>query len=336
MGSPLPEGWSGARDGGRTAPRDVAGWMRLAVLLGVLPGVALASLLLTARVAEFHLLWLAGVLAVSTVGVAGTAWAVLEQVRRRESAIAERERALASLGHERAEARRLELVAQLAAGLAHEIGQPLSSARVAIEGLHYLRQLGREPDRAFTERSLDRVGRAILAITETIEHLRTLAGGQGSSTPVVVDVGATITAVMGERDRWLRYQEVTLEWVGPPEPVLAIADPVGLRLVLVNLLRNAAEAVADQAADRRRVSVTLMPQAGRAGPLLTVSDQGSGIVPEHLPRLFDPFFSTKAGAVRGIGLSLAKASLAAMGGTIAVVSDVGAGTTFSVQLAPAS
>lgn len=307
-------------------------WPRLATLLGVLPGVALASMLLTARLGGVHTLWLGALLALCTAGIGAAAWVAFEQVRRRELELAERERALAAQAESQAEARRLDLVAQLAAGLAHEIGQPLSAARVAIEGLHYLRQLGRDPGPAYTQRSLDRVGRAILAIAETVEHLRSLTGGHGASTPVPVEVGGAVEAVLGDRDRWLRYQEVTLEWQRPA-PIHALADPVGLRLVLVNLLRNAVEAVADQADERRRVTVALHPGAAGDGPVLTVSDLGSGIRPEHLPHLFDPFFSTKAGAVRGVGLSLARASLLAMGGELAVTSDLGAGTTFTVRLA---
>jgi C4-dicarboxylate-specific signal transduction histidine kinase len=321
-------------EGGRSG-RTIGEWARLCALLGLLPAVSLASLLLTRRLEEVHTLWLGAMMALCAAGIGYAAWAALEQAARRERAVEERERALAAQAEDRAEAKRVELVAQLAAGLAHEIGQPLSAARVAVEGLHYLRQLGQEPDRAYVDRSLDRIGRAILAITETVEHLRTLAGGRSQSAPLAVDLGATIAAVLGERDRWLRYQEVELEWRPPAAPVMGLADPVGLRLVLVNLLRNAAEAVADQSADRRRVRVALLPATGGGGPVVTVSDLGSGIPPEHLPRIFDPFFSTKPGAVRGIGLGLARASLQAMGGTIAVASDLGSGTTFTVRLAAA-
>jgi C4-dicarboxylate-specific signal transduction histidine kinase len=313
-------------------PATPTDWPRLATLLGVLPGVALASLLLTSRLGAVHILWLGVLLALCTAGIGAAAWAAFEQVRGRERNLAERERALAAQAEGQAETRRLDLVAQLAAGLAHEIGQPLSAARVTIEGLHYLRQLGRDPGPAYTQRCLDRVGRSILSIAETVEHLRSLSGGRGASAPVPVEVGGAVEAVLGDRDRWLRYQEVVLEWQRPAA-VHALADPVGLRLVLVNLLRNAVEAVADQANERRRVTITLHPGAAGDGPVLTVSDLGSGIRPEHLPHLFDPFFTTKAGAVRGVGLSLARASLRAMGGDLAVASDLGAGTTFTVHLA---
>jgi signal transduction histidine kinase len=218
-------------------------------------------------------------------------------------------------------------LAALAAGLAHELGQPLSAARVGIEGLHYLRQLGREPSPEHTARTLGQVGMSLIAMTQTIEHLRALAAPDAAPALAEVNLADTVEAVLGERDQWLRYRDVAIAWEPPGRPVLAHADPAGLRLILVNLLRNAVEAVSGQGEGRRHVRVTVSPDAA-----IAVHDSGAGIAAGDLPRLFDPFFSTKAGSVRGIGLSLAQASARRMGAEIAVASAVGAGTTFTLLL----
>nr|MBA2481829.1 hypothetical protein [Planctomycetota bacterium] len=205
--------------------------------------------------------------------------------------------------HDAADRQRLELVAQLAAGLGHELGQPLSAARVGIEGLHYLRQLGREPSPEHVTRTLSQVGMSLVSMTQTIEHLRALAAREEAAPLQRVDLAAAVAAVLAERDQWLRYQDIAIVWQQPTAPVMALSEPAGLRLILVNLLRNAAEAVAGQGAERRQVRVTVGP-----GPVIAVHDSGPGIAPDHLARLFDPFFTTKGGSARGIGLSLAAAS----------------------------
>ncbi len=229
-----------------------------------------------------------------------------------------------------ADRQRLNLLGTLAAGLAHELGQPLSVARVGIEGIHYLRQIGREPDAEHVQRTLSRVGMSVLAMTQTIEHLRGLANPDVPAATAPLDLGGCVAAVLAERDHWSRFTDTRVLWERPDHPVNARGDVAGLRLILVNLLRNAVEAVSGQGEDRRLVRITVGP-----GPTVSVHDSGPGIPAEVLARLFDPFFTTKSGATRGIGLSLAKASAARMGATLEVASTVGSGTVFTLRLAPA-
>lgn len=226
------------------------------------------------------------------------------------------------------EARRLEMLGSLAAGLAHELGQPLSAARVGIEGIHYLKQLGREPDSGYLDRTLTRVGMNLLAMTQTIDHLRGLARPERIVTEAV-DLVALVDGLLAERDQWLRFHDTRIEWMPSDAPVLGHGEPAGLRLIVTNLLRNAVEAVAAQSQERRLVRITVGP-----GPRLTVRDSGPGIAPDHLAHLFDPFRTTKEGPGRGIGLSLAQASAERMRATLQVQSQIGAGTTFTLSLQP--
>jgi two-component system C4-dicarboxylate transport sensor histidine kinase DctB len=227
------------------------------------------------------------------------------------------------------EDRRLALLGALAAGLAHELGQPLSAARVGIEGLHFLRQLGREPGPEHVERTLSRVGMSLLAMTETIEHLRGLAGSGGTRRMQPLALDACVAALLAERDRWLRSHDARIAWEPPPAPVPALGDPVALHLILTNLLRNAVEAVAGQGEERRLVRIALGP-----GPTVSVYDSGPGIPAEAMARIFDPFFTTKGGEARGIGLSLAWASAERMGAELQAHSTIGSGTVFTLRLLP--
>lgn len=223
------------------------------------------------------------------------------------------------------EHRRLEMLGTLAAGLAHELGQPLSAARVGIEGIHFLRQLGREPSSEHLERTLSRVGMNLVAMTQTIDHLRSLAAPQSTGVGII-DLGACVAAVLADREQWLRFSTVAIEWTPPAQPEQVLADAAGVRLVLVNLLRNAVEAVATQSAERQLVKVVAGP-----GPLLAVHDSGPGIPAERLRHIFDPFLTTKPGAGRGVGLSLALASARRMGAELEVMSQPGSGTVFTLR-----
>lgn len=113
--------------------------------------------------------------------------------------------------------------------------------------------------------------------------------------------------------------------IRPPE-LRVYADRSLIEQVLINLLKNAAEACSESAAPEVRVAAFL-----REGvPVITVSDTGSGIVPEALDKVFVPFFTTKQGG-SGIGLSVCRQIMNRHGGNITVVSAEEAGTTFTLQ-----
>ncbi|HAT11371.1 MAG TPA: hypothetical protein DCS97_12440 [Planctomycetes bacterium] len=215
----------------------------------------------------------------------------------------------------------------LAAGIVHEVAQPLSAARVSIEGLHYLRQLGRQPTPEQVARTLDRVGMSLVAMTQILDHLRSLAG-VGSRSLLPVRIEEVVANLIADRANWLRFSDVEMRLeVAGSLPVRA--DPSGLRLVLANLARNAAEAVNDLPAERHWVRFVVGP-----GHVLTIEDPGPGIPPALAARLFEPFISSR-GEARGVGLSLAKAAVERMDGTLAFAPRPGGGTIFTVQLKPA-
>jgi len=119
-------------------------------------------------------------------------------------------------------------------------------------------------------------------------------------------------------------------------PVPAVlANETRLGQVFVNLLVNAAQAIAEGAAARNEVRVvSRTDDAGRA--VVEVHDTGSGIPPEIMGRLFDPFFTTKpVGEGTGLGLSICHGIVASLGGELTVESEVGRGSTFRVTLPPA-
>ncbi len=113
-----------------------------------------------------------------------------------------------------------------------------------------------------------------------------------------------------------------------PAPLQIAGHEPHLRQVCVNLMRNAMEAMGS-AANRE---LTLHLEKTEGGAILTVSDRGTGIAPDMLPRIFDPYFTTKESRSEGVGLSFCQAVVKQHGGDIRVVSRMGQGTAFHVTL----
>lgn len=226
---------------------------------------------------------------------------------------------------------RHELIAALAAGLAHELGQPLTAATVDIQGLHYLKQLGRVPPPEYLDRVITRVGMNLLAMGQIIDHLRALATHDQLLPLERADLGEAVERILAQRERWLAQQEIAIDWRRPKEPQPALVHPTALQLVLVNLLRNAVEAVVELPPARRRVRIAIERRGQQ--PAVTVRDEGPGIPAEQLERIFDPFVSVK-GPGRGIGLFLAKVSAERMGASLVLESRPEQGTTAVLTLQP--
>ncbi len=233
----------------------------------------------------------------------------LSEVRRLEAEIRRREQ-LAAIGN-------------LAAGVAHEIRNPLSS----IKG-YATYFSGR-----FPEGSEDReAARVMVGEVERLNRAVTELIGLSRATDVrlqPVDLGAPIrdTLRLIAQDAALRKVEVSFT---ETTPLTVSADPDRLRQVILNLCLNALEAMPSGG----RLDLELHREDDECGGMravLEVRDTGSGIRPEDLPRIFDPYFTTKGGGT-GLGLSTAHKIMEAHGGSVSAVSDPGSGATFRLCL----
>lgn len=216
-------------------------------------------------------------------------------------------------------AERLATVGQLAAGVAHEIRNPLASISGSIELLRLAPQVS-DDDRSLMTIVTREIDRLNALITDLLEYAN-------PRPPQLVEcdlaVVADETLQMLRQDR--AFAEVEVSRAGPAS-VPVLADPAALRQVLWNLLRNAADA---SAAGGRHVAVRVLD--GDDGVGVEVRDDGAGIPPEHVARIFDPFFTTKRRGT-GLGLATTHALVADHGGRIDVDSAPGRGTTMTVRL----
>ncbi|HEY2512290.1 MAG TPA: ATP-binding protein, partial [Polyangiaceae bacterium] len=220
----------------------------------------------------------------------------------------------------------------LAAGVAHEINNPLTYLFVNLERLQ--KGLGRgDLDAA----EVSDVSRDLL---DGAERIRDVVRGvkaftrPDASPPTAVDVNRVVESALRVTEHRLRPRAVVTACLG--EEILARASAGPLEQVLVNLLVNAAEALPADRGPQGHVSITThrLPD-GRVA--IDVADDGPGIPKELRAKVFDPFFTTKAvGAGTGLGLAISHGIVTRFGGQIAVESDPSRGTTFRVILPAAA
>ena len=224
---------------------------------------------------------------------------------------------------------RLASIGTLAAGVAHEINNPLTYVLGNID--HTIETLGRS-DLAEKEELLQALREArhgadrVRVIVRDLKAFSRVEEGRVAA----VDLRALLelTAKMAAHE--LRHRaRLVLRLDGAPA---VLADEARLSQVFLNLIVNAAQSIPEGRADDNevRVEARSLPD-GRAE--ITVTDTGSGIPKENLSRIFDPFFTTKpVGIGTGLGLSIVHGILQACGGEISVASELGRGTTMTVTL----
>ncbi len=223
---------------------------------------------------------------------------------------------------------RVTMLGQLAAALAHELGQPLGAILRNAEAAELFLQ--HEPP------DLDEL-RAILAdirkddqrAGDVIERLRALLKRR-SIEPRALAVGdllANCDALI-RADAAGRHVKVEIE--ASPGLPRVMGDRVHLQQVLLNLVLNAMDAVEGEPARERRVSVRARLDGGRTVEV-AVSDSGHGMTPERLALVFEPFFTTKANGM-GIGLPISRAIIEAHGGRIWAETNADKGATLRFTL----
>jgi signal transduction histidine kinase len=249
-------------------------------------------------------------------------------------AVAERTRELEATHARLVQAQRLEAVGQLAAGLAHEVNNPLS---FVLSNLGFLRSAleALADDGTPTEPGeLRDACRDAWSGAERIQHIvRDVT--QFARTNQVPQVPVDVRGVLEEALTVARLDPAftVVRELGEVPPVWA--SPHSLGQVFLNLLINAGQALRDAGAQPTLRVGTHLAADGRV--VVEVQDNGPGIAPEHLPRIFEPFFTTKPmGEGTGLGLSICHGIIAALGGSITVESTLGQGTTFRVLLRAAT
>ncbi|MBY3160280.1 sensor histidine kinase [Rhizobium laguerreae] len=233
------------------------------------------------------------------------------------------EQKLQAVQQDLVQANRLAILGQVAAGVAHEINQPVATIRAYADNARTFLNRGQTAPAGENLESIAALTERIGSITE---ELKTFARkGRGNAEPTgLKDV--IEGAVMLLRSRFAGRMD-TLDIDLPPDELQVMGNRIRLEQVLINLLQNALEAVAPKAGEGR-VEVRTSTDAGMI--TVTVADNGPGIPPEIRKGLFTPFNTSKESGL-GLGLVISKDIIGDYGGRMEVLSDSG-GTRFIVQL----
>jgi signal transduction histidine kinase len=221
---------------------------------------------------------------------------------------------------------RLAAMGALTASIAHEVKNPLAAIVTnAAAGRRWLRNA--EPNLAEAEEAIASIVkdamRAREIVDRTLSFLRPLPLGKES-----VDVVSLVNDVIIMLMRDLRRLEVEIEFRPEGELPPVFADPIQIQQILINLILNAAQALAG-CLQSRLITIRAAEQGREI--ILEVADQGPGIAPDQFGRLFEPFYSTKSGGI-GMGLAVSRACAEANGGRIWARSEGEGGTSFFFTL----
>jgi signal transduction histidine kinase len=241
--------------------------------------------------------------------------------RKRMEADAERHRSeLAHLG-------RVASLGELSGSLAHELNQPLTAILSNAEAALCMLD-GTAPDLSELRAILDAIAGQDRRAGEIIRRMRDLLR-KGESERVVIDLRTVVDEVLLLMRSELIARGVAVDQPGAAEPLRVRADRVQLQQVVINLLVNAADAMAALPVEQRRVTVHLDRVGERAACI--VADCGPGIPTQDCERIFAPFFSTKAHGL-GIGLAICRTLIIAHGGILVAEDHNGPGAVLRFEL----
>ncbi|UPJ40744.1 PAS domain S-box protein [Bradyrhizobium sp. 40] len=222
---------------------------------------------------------------------------------------------------------RLSAMGEMASALAHELNQPLAAISNYMKGSRRLLAGSQDPNTPKIESALDRAAEQALRAGQIIRRLRDFVS-RGESEKRIESLSKLIEEAGALGLAGAREQDVQLRFSLNPNADLVLADRVQIQQVLVNLFRNALEAMAQS--PRRELVVTNTRVADDMIEI-EVSDSGSGFQDDVMPNLFQTFFTTKDTGM-GVGLSISRSIIEAHGGRMWAESNASGGATFRFTL----
>ncbi len=239
----------------------------------------------------------------------------------------DRERLLHEVQSELLHISRLSTMGEMASALAHELNQPLSAIANYLQGSRRLLQNIADDRAPIVAEALNKAAEQAVRAGQVIHRLRDFVA-RGETEKRIESISklvqeASTLALVAAKDQSIRMS-LQLD----PSVDHVLVDKIQIQQVLLNLLRNALEAM--QTSDRRELIISTRPTEGEM-VAIDVSDTGSGISPDVASRLFQPFVTTKKQGM-GVGLSISRTIIESHGGQITVDSNPAGGTIFRFTL----
>jgi two-component system sensor kinase FixL len=239
----------------------------------------------------------------------------------------ENERLLHEMQSELLHISRLSTMGEMASALAHELNQPLSAVANYLQGSRRLLQNIADDRTLAIMAAMDKAAEQAIRAGQVIHRLRDFVA-RGETERRIESIKklveeATALALIAAKD-----QSVRMNLQHDPSIDLVLVDKIQIQQVLLNLLRNAIEAM--QTSERRELNVSTNPAENKM-VAVKVADTGSGISPDIAAQLFKPFVTTKRQGM-GVGLSISRTIIESHGGQITVTPNPGGGTIFCFTL----
>ena len=275
--------------------------------------------------------------------LAGTFWLLSRRARQqsvaymRESAdlralnarltreIAERERVQKELRvaeQTMQQSSKLAALGEMSAGVSHELNQPLAAMKTYLAGARLLLQRGRSEEALSSFQRIDDLIDRMGAITRQLKSY----ARKGGEAVEPVDLRAAVSGALSMMEPQLRSRTIRVIRTLPRGRVMVLADRIRLEQVIINLLRNAVDAVRD----RRDAQIEIAVESG-VHAFLTVRDNGPGVA--DLEKLFEPFWTTKKpGEGTGLGLAISSTIVADFEGRLTAHNEIDGGAVFRVEL----
>jgi len=223
---------------------------------------------------------------------------------------------------------RMVSVGMLAAGVAHEVNNPLAYMQANLEfALEQLARMGAASGEV--RAALEEAREGATRVRSIVRDLKTFSRPEEQRVDVV-DVRPLLESAINMSFNEIRHRARLVKDYGPAPQVSAV--PARLGQVFLNLIVNAAQAIPEGAVEQNEIRLTTSTdEKGRA--VVAIRDTGTGMPPEVLRHLFDPFFTTKpTGVGSGLGLSISQGIVSSLGGELIVSSEPGRGSEFRVML----
>ncbi len=244
---------------------------------------------------------------------------------RLQREIAERqkvERTLEEAEQSLQQSQKLAALGEMSAAVSHELNQPLAAMKTYLAGAKLLLQRRRTEEAASSFQRIDDLIERMGAITRQLKSY----ARKGGEAFEPVDLRDALTGAITMMEPQLRTMKIEMSRTLPRRPVMVMADRLRLEQVIINLLRNALDAMKE--ADNRTLDL-LIAEGDEA--VLTVRDSGRGI--DNLDQLFEPFYTTKKpGDGVGLGLAISSGIVADLGGRLTARNSENGGAVFEVRL----
>lgn len=224
---------------------------------------------------------------------------------------------------------RLAALGTMAAGLAHELNQPLNTIRVITEGLLFGKEKGWPLEAEELYENIEMISRQVVRMDKVIQNVRNFARENRDQGVASVNVNEALENVLSMVGREIEDHGIRVEKDLDPELPPLRTTLNELEQVVMNLLLNARQAL-DECDDSPKI-IRIKTDGRDAKIFLEVSDNGTGIPDHLLGRIFDPFFTTKGpGKGMGLGLSISQSIVIKFGGHIEAYNNEDGGATFTV------